>query len=63
MLEALLSHVEVVHAYDGNFVSTSDVRTTLFAQSAAFDTLLAPAPIGPVRDAVELYVGGRRLLW
>jgi len=61
MLEALLGHVEVVKANDRDLVVTTDMCATLFAQPAAFDAFLTPTPIGPVCDAVELYVGSRWL--
>ena len=61
VLKAFLCHVEVIQADDWKFVNTSGVRPTLFTQSAAFDTLFAPAPIGPVCDAVELNIGNARL--
>ena len=61
VLEALLCHVEIIKANDRNFVITTDMCTTLFAKSAAFDAFFTPAPTGPMCDAVELYVGSRRL--
>jgi len=61
MLEALLGHVKVVKADDRDFVVTTDMCTTLLAQSAAFDAFFTPAPIGPVCYAVELYISSRWL--
>ena len=55
-------HVEIVQANDRDLVGTTGACTTLFAQSTALDKFVTPAPIGSVRDAVELYVGNRRLL-